>query len=393
MFPDLVRSLRLDAPAFEPAPDADWAALLDQADAHSLTPLLYTAGRERGWLRMVPTEAAGRMAKAFGDNALRQANVRAELLEIDSILTEARVPHIVLKGWPVVERLYADPAQRVMYDHDFLLPAEAAQAGHAALRAAGFGPVPVKDAWVEKHLPALWRNEGYVWDGYLFDPDYPRPVELHVQLWDTGWRGLRVGPLPDVWSASPTRTVAGRPMRVLSDADTIIHLAMHFAGHWVEREARLNQLLDVARWLTLPEARGEAFWETVVARASAAGVGRFVYASVWLAREVFGAPLPPAVPWQQLARATPLKLRAWLAAHGAADALESNYRRRNLRTGYELTFLAAASPAERLGILRFAAFPNSAHLMAKYGLHSRCQAVLYYPRYVAERMGLVTAKF
>ncbi len=376
MFPDLVRSLRLDAPAFEPALNADWAALLDQADVHSLTPLLYTAGRERGWLRMVPTEAAGRMAKAFGDNALRQANVRAELLEIDSILTEARVPHIVLKGWPVVERLYADPAQRVMYDHDFLLPAEAAQAGHAALRAAGFGPVPVKDAWVEKHLPALWRNEGYVWDGYLFDPDYPRPVELHVQLWDTGWRGLRVGPLPDVWSASPTRTVAGRPMRVLSDADTIIHLAMHFAGHWVE-----------------PEARGEAFWETVVARASAAGVGRFVYASVWLAREVFGAPLPPAVPWQQLARATPLKLRAWLAAHGAADALESNYRRRNLRTGYELTFLAAASPAERLGILRFAAFPNSAHLMAKYGLHSRCQAVLYYPRYVAERMGLMTAKF
>lgn len=378
----LTNSLHLTSPQFNLSGDVDWPVLLNHADAHSLTPLLYTAWRTAGILPGVPSPARARIEQAYHDNAQRNTHIRAELLALHQLLEGAGIPYLVLKGWPLAERLYSDPAQRVLYDYDFLVPAEMAEMGHRALRAAGFRPLPAKDAWVEKHLPALWRNDGYVWDGYLFDPHYPRPVELHVRLWDTGWRGLAVKPLPDVWERAQTRTVAGVPMQTLSDEDTLVHLAMHFAGHLIEREARLNQLLDLARFVyTTP-----LDWNQCVRLAESANLSRFVFASLQLAHAIFASPLPPAPIWERLAARTPTAFRDWLAAHGPADILTSDYRQRHKGKDYQLTFLAARSLREKFGILRFAALPPLGQLMAKYNVRSRWLGAFLYPRHLAERL-------
>jgi hypothetical protein len=384
----LVSPLRLDATpesaraALAAAGDENWAALLHHADAHTMAPLLYDAWRQAGALDLLPAEPRERLAKAYADNQLRNSRIRGELLDVHQLLTAAQVPHLVLKGWPLVERLYADPAQRFMSDQDFLVPAGRALVGHQALRAAGFRPLPAKDEWIEKHLSSLWRNDGYHWDGYLYDPDYPRPVELHVRLWELGWRGLNVRDLPDVWPRAATRRVAGQPMQLLSDEDTLVHLAMHFAGHLVEREARLNQLLDLARFVASTPALD---WRASLALAEAAGVSRFVYASLWLAHRVFAAPLPPSEHWQALAGLTPSAFRNWLAADGVADVLTTDYRQRSKGQDYRLTFLAARSAAERLGIARFALLPPMGQLAAKYHLRHAWLGPLLYPRHLAER--------
>lgn len=378
----IASSLHLNAPSVHLAGGIDWPQLLHHADGHSLTPLLYAVWREAGLLDQIPVEALDRLARAYTDNAERNSYIRRELLEIHTILTEADVPHLVLKGWPLVERLYTNPAQRVLYDHDFLVPVERAEAGQRALRAAGFRPLPGKDEWIEKHLPPLWRNEGYDWDGYLFDPYYPRPVELHTRLWEQGWRGLRMQQLPNLWRRAQTASVAGVSMQLLSDADTLVHLAVHFAGHLVEREARLNQLLDLVRFIELSTPD----WEQVWAQAAQANVIRFVYASLTLAQQIFGAPLPPENIWHRFSAATPPGFRAWLAGPGTDDVLTADYRRREKGKDYHLTFIAAASASERLGIVRFALLPPLGQLMAKYNLRYRWLGPLFYPRYVAERV-------
>lgn len=383
-FEQIVSPLRLDSGGAVFDARLDWNALLDHADAHSLTPLLYNTWRANGVLDGAPADARARLAKAFADNSARQENIRNELLEIDQLLAEADIPHIVLKGWPLVERLYAHPAERVIYDHDFLVPPDWAEIGRRALLAAGFHRLPAKDEWIEKHLPSLWRNNGYQWNGYLFDPHYPRPVELHVRLWEDGWRGLRVRGLPDAWADAPTRLVAGRPMLTLSDENAAIHLAVHFAGHLIEREARLNQLLDLGRFVALAESID---WESAARRAAHAGVGRFLYASLWLANRIFASPLPPPGVWRRLAAETPPALRSWLGQHGAADVLAASYRRRSRGKDYQLTFLSARTLAEWFGIARFAVLPPAAQLMSLYGLRRRWLAPLLYPRYVAERIG------
>jgi len=336
------------------------------------------------------------MAQAYRDNAQRNQYIRAELLDIHQILSEAQVPYLLLKGWGLVEQLYSDPAHRVLYDHDLLVSGNhAARGDHAmrgdhatrgyqALEAAGFSPLPGKDEWVEKHLRPLWRNDGYQWDGYLFDPHYPRPVELHASLWEQGWRGLHVDPLPQPWVNTRTEHVADIPMQQLSLENTVVHLAMHFAGHLIEREARLNQLLDLARFVDKYAA--DLTWPQIVTQAEQANVSRFVYASLYLATEIFGSPLPPEIVWQTFAKATPLKFKQWLHIHGPTDVLTADYRQVEQGKDYKLTFLAARSTVERLGIIGFAAFPPLAQLQAMYQVQSRWLAAVYYPRFVWDRV-------
>jgi hypothetical protein len=381
----IANALRLDTSLPQIGGEINWEQLVHHADGHSLTPLLYATWREAGQLDHLRPAIRDRMAQAYADNALRNTYIRQELLDIHQILIEAGVPHLLLKGWSLIENLYPDPARRVLYDHDFLVPSDCAQRGHQALRMADFRPLPGKDEWVEKHLPPLWRNDSYQWSGYLFDPHYPRPVELHVRLWEQGWRGLNVQQLPDPWSDALTQTIAGAPMQRLSDEKMLIHLAMHFAGHLVEREARLNQLLDLA--LFSQKVAAALDWDQVLRSAAQAKVGRFVYGSLFLAHEIFGAPLPPTPIWQPLAAATPSAFRIWLAEHGSTDVLTSDFRRRDKGKDYRLTFLAADSILERWGIVRFAALPPLDQLVAKYRLRHRWLGPLLYPRYVAERVG------
>lgn len=381
----ITNSLRLDRMPSRLDGNFDWPQLVHHADGHSLTPLLYDTWRKAGLLAQLPTMIRDRMARAYADNAHRNTFIRQELLEVHQILSEAGVPHLVLKGWPLVEQLYTDPAHRVLYDHDFLVSDERAEIGHQALKAAGFRPLPSKDEWVQKHLQPLWRNDGYQWDGYLFDPDYPRPVELHLRLWEQGWRGLQVGSLAGPWVATETCRVAGVPLQLLSAENTLVHLAMHFAGHLIEREARLNQLLDLARLVHLKLT--VLNWEQILARAIAANIGRFVYASLYLAHNIYGAPLPPQTVWQQFKRATPPNFGNWLTSHGPADVLTSDYRQQAKGKDYQLTFLAADSLGERLGIVRFAALPPVEQLVIKYKLRHRRLGPLLYPRYLAERIG------
>jgi hypothetical protein len=381
-------SLRVDATPedirarVEAARGLDWDLLAHHADGHTLAPLLHDLWAEAGALAHVPPATAERLARARRDNAARTANIRRDLLEVHALLEGAGVPHVVLKGWPLAERLYADPAQRYMSDQDFLVPEDRAAAGHAALRAAGYRPLPVKDEWIEKHLPSLWRNDGYPWSGYLYDPDYPRPAELHVRLWERGWRGLAVRDMPGLWADARTCTVAGLALQVLSDEHTAVHLAMHFAGHLVEREARLNQLLDLARLLHTTPALDRA---KVVDLAEAAGVARFVYVSIYLAHAIYGAPLPTAAAWRVMEARTPRPLQAWLAGEGVDDTLAADYRRRAKGQDYRLTFMAATSVREYLGVVRFALFPPLGQLAAKYRV-PRALAAFTYPRHVAERV-------
>jgi hypothetical protein len=72
---------------------------------------------------------------------------------------------------------------------------------------------------------------------------------------------------------------------------------------------------------------------------------------------------------------------------GIGDVLAADFRRPDRGRDYRLTFLAATSARERLGIIRFAALPPSGQLVVKYGVQHRWQIPFYYPRYLAERIG------
>ncbi len=345
----------------------NWDDALYLADGHGITPLLYQLWRRLDVLALIPTDAQTRMAQAYRDNATRNADARREFRTLIEMMEHTRVETIVMKGLPLLDQLYADPAERVLYDFDLLArDKSAAQLGYDALLAAGFTPVPTKTgAVVHKHLPSVWRLNGFVRRGYLFDVAQPRPVEMHLQLWDTQWRGLDLLPLPDVWQNCQRVNVDDSSVRVLSLHDTCVHLCVHLATHLVEREARVGQAIDIARLLT--KRSSEINWERVIAASEHARVTRFVYLALRAVNTLTGAPLPPQNILDALRAKTPARLRAWVEQNGARDVLSMDFRDTDLSRAYALTFAATQSWQERARVLRFALFPPMDTLQAEYG--------------------------
>ncbi len=362
-------------------PDLDWSDALYLADGHGITPLLYKVWGKLNLLAHVPSTPRAYLEQTYRDNTARNADAQRELRELVALMQNARVEFIVLKGLPLVMQLYPDPAERVLYDFDLLARDEShAQRGYNALCAAGFTPVPTKTgAFVNKHLPSVWRLNGFVRRGYLFDVAQPRPVEMHVALWDSPWRGLDVLPLPDVWARRQWITLGDVSVRVMSLEDTLVHLCVHLATHLVEREARVGQALDLARWLA---ARAEQIdWARVIASSDCARVTRFVYLALRATHTLTGAPLPLENILNALCARTPPRLRAWVEQHGAADLLALDFRETDLSRAYALTFAATASWREKARVLRFALLPPREALEQEYG----ARGVWLYARHLRGR--------
>lgn len=371
------------------APDLDWDDALYLADGHGLTPLLYALWSELDLLPRIPAVARARLEQAYANNAQRNADARAEFSHVLELLERARVESLVLKGLPLLLDLYHDPALRVLYDFDVVVRDRAqAQRGFDALLAAGYTPVPTKPgAVVAKHLPSLWRLGGFVRRGDLFDVAQPRPVELHLALWDSPWRGLELGPLPDLWASSRVHELDGHSFRVLSPEHTFVHLCAHLATHLIEREARAGQALDVGRFLAAHAAGLD--WDTVLGAAAAARVSRLVYLAVHAASALTGAPLPPPAAFSTLAAQTPPRLSALAVQEAAADLLALDFRAPDLSRAYALTFAAASNWRERAGVLAFALLPPAATVRAEYG----GRGPVPYARHLAARGRAVARSF
>jgi len=389
----IVASLRVDADgqAVESARaacgDVDWARFFRSADGHGVTPLIAHRWQSLDRMEHVPDFARERLLSALRHNAERNAHIRREAVDYWRLLTEAGVPAIVLKGWPLVEMLYESPALRHLSDIDLLIPADRSREGLRALEAAGLEPLPRnREAWVEKHLPAYWRLRGrrvtYPLSD-LFDPNHPRSVELHLHVWETNFRGLRLRDPIGFWERSRLADVAGWPMRLPSLEDTLIHLCVHWACHWIEREARLSQLVDVDRFVR--KFAGRLDWNLILRVSRAAQVTRFVYAALETAHRVLGAPLPPEEFTAQSRAGCPPRLRHWMDRYAAEDALAMDSGRRDHGMAYVLTWLSAQSVGERVGMLRYALLPPREFIMGRYGLKRRWLAIPFYLPYIAGR--------
>ncbi|MGH2592080.1 MAG: nucleotidyltransferase domain-containing protein [Anaerolineae bacterium] len=364
-----------------------WSFFFDMADGHAVTPLIADRWRTLGVLDRVPIDVRERLLKAYRDNAERSAHIRREVIEYWQAIAGAGIPAILLKGWPLVEALHESPALRLINDVDLLVPADRAHDGLAALERAGLEPLPHnRDAWFAKHLPAYWRLNGRPVTrppANMYDPMHPRPVELHVQVWERNFRGLGLRDPAGFWERSRVVNVAGCPMRIPSSEDALIHLCVHWACHWIEREARLNQLVDLDRFMR--KFGDQVDWQVILATSDAARATRFVDAALSVARNLLGTPSPPAPVRDRLRAGCPPKLREWIDRRAADDVALMDYRHPDKGAAYVLTWLCAQTIRERLGMVRYALLPPREFIIGRYGLKRRWLAIPFYVPYVLSR--------
>src|SRR5262249_17631482 len=216
------------------AEDSNFPVLLQLADAHAVTPILYTALRDQP----LPPPFGGQLRSRF-ENSVRQSLAQtAELARLAALFDEHRIPLVALKGPMLSQYLYGELGTRSSGDIDVLVKPEDVPQIRNILAPAGY----------RLHTTLHWHSDSACMRSREQEISFESPsgvsIDVHWRLMPryfpsvfdrmTGWESLRTVPL------------AGRAIQTLAPETLLQFLCAHGAKHMFER---LGWICDVARFL------------------------------------------------------------------------------------------------------------------------------------------------
>jgi hypothetical protein len=214
----------------------DWPALVSLINAHGIIALATYNIKEAGLEKQIPQDAMATLENGYMKSMVRNAWLTEHWKEVNSILCDAGIKHILLKGMALEHTLYDSRGLRQMSDNDILIkPGDSAKAWRL-LQQHGFKAESVKSPLFKKilfnfgqHLPALYKN------GYA--------VEIHVNLFNlTGKDGLSN---KDPFSDAVEITVGQTKALMLSEELQLTHLIRHFEHHKKSGDCQLRMYADI----------------------------------------------------------------------------------------------------------------------------------------------------
>lgn len=253
----------------------DWERMWDLGNRHDVLPLL-AESLPRAAGAAVPADWLERATRRRHVTLLSNGRMAEALGRVLDGLDAAGVPVIPVKGLVVAEELYGSLAARGAADLDVLVhPADLA-AGRRVLVELGYWQRQLTfTALVHEYHDPPW----YVGSGIE-----AIRLELHWDLWaDRFFRSDADG----LWARSRPGALLGRPVRLLSLEDTLLHLAIHRS----RSALRLRWLCDIAELVR--RHRDDLNWDAVLDRADRTGARTATWMVLSLADRFLGAS-PPA---------------------------------------------------------------------------------------------------
>jgi hypothetical protein len=316
----------------------EWRELLDFADLSHLT-LALSQVPDDGF----PVWVKERLKENAAHNAERFERVKKTYIEAAAALEDARIEHLVLKGFTQSPHYVRDPRLRVQSDLDFFCPREEIERARKALEAIGYESDKSKHYGRVDHLPALVRLDTWKWRGDHYDPSMPLSIELHFVLWNEGLTKLPIPEVQSFWDRRKFRMVEGIAFAGLSDGDHLAYLALHIlrnilAGDWV-----IHHAYELANFLH-SHAGDRDFWnswrQTYSARLRTLAAIAFVHSACWFHCEMNDE---VAAEIEQL----PEEIKSWLRTY-TGSSLDGMFRPNRDWVWLHATLLTSAKDKRRV---------------------------------------------
>jgi hypothetical protein len=196
------------------------------------------------------------------------------------IFGQRGIDAIILKGACLAETVYDDIALRPMHDIDILIKEGDLFVVQTVLLGMGYGPSmrpQVADQILRHHHLVPFTRPG-------------RPsVEIHATL--TPKRGPCAMDMDGFWARARRANFGGLTALTLSPEDLLLHLCLHFSANHRFSILEIRNLCDISE--TIKRYNDEIDWKAFADRARGYGIGRYVYCTLRLAAELFGAQLRP----------------------------------------------------------------------------------------------------
>ena len=260
------------------AASLQWPVILERAGSHQVYPLLYRNLLDLGFPG-VPEAVQLELKGRFLANALRNQLLAEELARLLSLLEEAGIRVIPLKGVALAQSLYRDPAARVCSDIDILVPKEDAARTIDLLLAAGY-ETDFDDPFFSRLELRHGRHYGLSREGRGIS----LVVEVHWKL--VQYSSKNDAAVNDVWSEARPQICFGAPAFAFTPEWEFLYLSIHAADHEWEMLKWLVDVHEVA-------SSGSVDWQKAIAKAERLELGLLIRQTLVIRSLLFGTGQPP----------------------------------------------------------------------------------------------------
>ncbi len=293
-----------------------WSVIMERACSHQVYPLLYRNLRDLGFPG-VPEAVENELKGLYLANALRSQMQAEELARLLSLLGEAGIRVIPLKGVALAQSLYGDTAARVCVDIDILVPPADLARAMDLIVAFGYR-MESSDPFFAK----LVMRHGRHYDVVRESRGISFVLEVHwilVQHFSKNDEAVR-----DLWAEARPQRFFGSPGFSLSPEWEFLYLCMHAADHdW----GSLKWLADIHEVASSVGADSVPDWQKAMAKAQRLELDlltrQTLAVSSLLLRTDIPAPCSPV--------ALPERLRTFPQAPLLEDSPETTLAFRHLR--------------------------------------------------------------
>lgn len=214
----------------------DWQKLVELINAHGIIALAAYNIQEAGLVKVVPAEAMAILEQGYMKSVVRNLWLSERWKEVNTILTNAGIKHVLLKGMALEHTLYESKGLRQMNDNDILVKREDALKAWNLLKQNGFSRGLVKSPLhtgiqldIGKHLPSLYKD------------DYS--VEIHHKLLRNEVSNSKSGedPVDDAVEIA----IGGTKAWILPEKLQLKYLRNHYERHASEGFSQLRLYTDI----------------------------------------------------------------------------------------------------------------------------------------------------
>lgn len=262
-------SIHNTVPKLDYSKNIEWDNLINEANAHSITGLLYPALKNIKD-NNISKEVIDKLKRYTFNAAIGQSNHIKRTADILSLFNENNIPVIVLKGL-VVREYYPKPDLRTMCDSDVIIHKNDLEKVRKLLLEKGF--VEEEDAG---HHIAFLNNS--------FN------LEVHWTLANESFRKGQECFQEKIWDDAMKIKVGGVDTLSLSLEDLALHLCAHMASHMAISGFGVRQLADL---VLLVEHKGnEIDWSEFNDKARKSGLTQFSTGMFKVCNYLFGMEIP-----------------------------------------------------------------------------------------------------
>lgn len=300
----------------------DWDLTLTWLDRSGLSLYFRDKLHRVGLQEAVPPAVSRGLEARYTRNLARTNVLLREWRNLQGLFNSSGAPSVVLKGIAKIPDYSPDPALRVQFDHDWLINRSSLDRVTELLRSAGYqrkNKPEVDRAVYVKNAPRF----GDAWNpSDSYDARLPRPVEIHLDLWDSHNEKILIALPGDLISRRVSRMWRENQFYSLSDEDALIFEAIHTFRHIIHNWCRLSLLFELAHFLDR-RSSDRSFWLSFSARIENNLMLRRIAGVVFaLAGKVFGVPNRfGSIPFEFFAQTT--ELRMWVNRYGRNSALRN----------------------------------------------------------------------